>query len=184
MLLQGPVILSTSLSDTAVFEVSQLTGSGVKILHHNFLTAASWLSATLLATHTHGRAAASNLCLLLKAFTATDPTILPVYESTLRNFAGHGNISSCNLLNVDSSVLYPTCLFSTTALRPFQIERVYRPILLINHQPPYIPKRQRSDPPSQTVRTNAARPVKNILPESWESLHLRTPQNPDKHPQY
>src|SRR5277367_2741959 len=77
VLLQGPVILSTSLSDTVVFEVSQETGSGVLV----------WLSATLLATHTHGRAAVSNLCPLLKTFTAIDPTIITVYEeSALQNF--------------------------------------------------------------------------------------------------
>jgi hypothetical protein len=159
--------LLTSVSDTVVFEVSHETGFGVlsKVLRHNFLPAASWLSATLLAVHTHGRAAVSSLCPLLKTFTATDPTVTTVYESALRAFDGHRNISSCNLLNVDPSVLNPICLFSTTELRPFQIERVYRHILLINRPPLCIPERKRCDPPTQTVRPIATRPVHNIPPK-------------------
>ena len=125
---------------------------------------------TLLATHTAGqRYPTSAYCSRL---TATDPSITTVYESALRNFDGHRSISNCNLLNVDPSILYPTCLFSTTALRPFQIERVYRPVLLINRPPLCIPEGKRCDPPTQTVRPIAARPVHNIPPESW-NLSIR-----------
>jgi hypothetical protein len=90
---------------------------------------------------------------------------------------------SGNLLSVDPSMVNPTCLSSTNAMHPFQIEQLYRSILLINRPPIYIPERKCCDPPTQTALP-LPQDLRKCSSGKLKPPHSRASLNPHQHPHY